>query len=94
MRLTKLFNILLLFAISCPAFAGDEQNTQFMRIDVHNHILPYVGQGAVDFAGGAGAAIRAMDEYGIKKIILMPHPFTSGQSDAYTYGPLKTIVEQ
>lgn len=42
--------------------------------------------------GGAEAALKHMDEYGIKKIILMPHPFTSRQSDAYTYTPLKAVA--
>ena len=94
MRFKELFCIIVLFVFSGPAFAGDGQNARFLLFDVHNHILPYVGQGAVDFAGGAAAAIRAMDEYGIKRVILMPHPFTSGQSDSYTYTPLKKIVEQ
>lgn len=94
MKTTKLFCILFLLGLSCPVFAGNGQNAEFMRIDAHNHILPYVGQGAVDFDSGAMAALRAMDEYGIKKVILMPHPFTPGQSDSYTYGPLKKIAEQ
>ncbi|OGQ99549.1 MAG: hypothetical protein A2505_03180 [Deltaproteobacteria bacterium RIFOXYD12_FULL_55_16] len=64
-----------------------------MLIDAHNHILPYVDKTTIDFMGGAAAALRAMDEYGIKKTILMPHPFTSGQSDSYTYLPLKEIVK-
>jgi predicted TIM-barrel fold metal-dependent hydrolase len=86
--------MIVLFAFLRPCFAEEGQNARFLLFDTHNHILPYVGQGAVDFDNGAMAALRAMDEYGIKKVILMPHPFTSGQSDSYTYGPLKKIAEQ
>ena len=93
MRFKKLFCIVVLLAFSSPVFAEEGRNARFFLFDTHNHILPYVGQGAVDFMGGAQAALRAMDEYGIKKVILMPHPFTSSQSDSYTYGPLKKIAE-
>jgi hypothetical protein len=90
------------FVIILPAFADNErprkgktdQALELLRIDAHNHILPYVGRGETNFMGGAMAALKVMEEYGIKKMILMPHPFTSSQFDSYTYVPLKSVVEE
>lgn len=63
-------------------------------IDAHNHILPYVGRGETDFMGGARAARKSMEEYGISKVFLMPHPFVSSQQDSYTYKPLQKVAEK
>ncbi|GEM_PF-1866202 len=44
--------------------------------------------------GSARAALKIMKEYGIKQVILMPHPFVSSQRDSYTYKPLKKVAKK
>lgn len=96
-----LLHAVALVVISCVAVGGERPNAQeasptleFMRLDAHNHILPYIGRGKTDFIDGARAALKVMDKYGIKKMILMPHPFISSQTDSYTYGPLREAAKK
>lgn len=70
------------------------QASGLLRFSVHDHILPYVGRGESDFPGGARTALQMMDQYGIEKMILMPHPFIASQADAYSYKPLKMVAEK
>ncbi len=74
--------------------AGKGEPGRFLRLDAHNHILPYVGRQETDFMGGARAALKVMDKYRISTMVLMPHPFTSGQAGAYTYRPLQRVVKK
>jgi predicted TIM-barrel fold metal-dependent hydrolase len=56
-------------------------------IDTHAHILArvMVGRGQVesDYNGAIKTLLSKMDEFNIKKTVIMPHPFIPGQSDIY-----------
>ena len=92
------FFVALSITVVSPVSAGKEKRKQrpldVPMLDAHNHILPYTGRNETDFMGGARAALKIMKEYGIKQVILMPHPFISSQRDSYTYKPLKKVAKK
>ena len=51
-------------------------------IDTHAHI-PGGGQRGTDFRGSLDAALRRMDQYGIRRAIIMPPPMVAGMPGAY-----------
>lgn len=60
-------------------------------IDASAHLHGMMGMGRVDYASAANAALRAMDEAGLRMTILEPPPFTSGHQgvhDAETLAPI------
>lgn len=51
-------------------------------IDTHTHV-PGGGQRGADFRGALDAALRRMDQYGIRRAIFMPPPMAAGMPGAY-----------
>jgi hypothetical protein len=51
-------------------------------IDTHNHIQNG-GPRGTDFRGSLDAALRRMDQFGIRRIIVMPPPMAAGTPGAY-----------
>jgi len=91
------FVVLSIVAVSHVSASRGKRKPQPLNIpilDAHNHIIPYTGRNTTDFMGSARAALKIMKEYGIKQVILMPHPFVSSQRDSYTYKPLKKVAKK
>jgi predicted TIM-barrel fold metal-dependent hydrolase len=64
------------------SFNSSAQNAKGWEIDGHNHIVGG-GKFANDFPGAARVAIKEMDKYGIKKMLIMPPPFPSTDHKGY-----------
>ncbi|MEW6265805.1 MAG: amidohydrolase family protein [Thermodesulfobacteriota bacterium] len=66
-----------------PRFEGEP-----VYIDVHNHLFakfPSQGQTVTDYEGAVQNALTQMNELGVRKAIIMPHPFTYNQRDTYVF---------
>jgi hypothetical protein len=67
-------------------------------VDVHNHFLGrYGGRGGteeLDYEGAAREALVAMDKFGIKKMFIMPPPFTPNQPGRFTFEDLVPAIRK
>ncbi|MFH1454059.1 MAG: amidohydrolase family protein [Armatimonadota bacterium] len=101
----KLFCVLLLLAFiisiffTLPAFSQKKRMKQrppdkeLKYIDVHMHISAKVGNNW-DYDGAMKKALFQMNKLGIKKIIIMPPPFTPENNAKYTYKDLASAVKK
>ena len=65
--------------------------TDFAYIDVHNHLSGGPPQ-RTDYFGAARNALAQMNELGIKKIIIMPPPFSPGHRGLFEIDDLFPVV--
>ena len=67
-------------------------------IDTHNHLLgqygSHPGMRQSDFEGAAWVALEAMKRLGVKKMFIMPPPFSPGHPGRYTFEDLAPIVKK
>jgi len=67
-------------------------------IDVHNHLVGRAelmnGERIDDFIGAGNTAIKAMKRFGIKKMFIMPPPFSPDHTNIYDYRSLKMVAEK
>ena len=92
----SLVGLWLLGAIACAWIPGAQQSVtigQIEWIDTHSHL--FGGRGSrQDFAGAAQAALSAMDEAGIRKMVLIPPPQVYGMPANYDHEILSEVVKR
>jgi hypothetical protein len=75
---------------------ASEGNVWF--IDAHNHLVgryvPGPGTQEMDYEGAARVALDAMNRLGIKKMFIMPPPFSLNHPNPYTFEDLIGIVKK
>ena len=76
-----------------PAVAkGPAPELGFRYLDVHNHLFGTTKDGH-DFAGAANTAVGTMDRLGISRMVVMPPPFTVGQSGVHKIDVLLPAIK-
>jgi hypothetical protein len=67
-------------------------------IDTHNHLVgkypTQSGMQQIYFEGAAGVALTAMKRLGIRKMFIMPPPFSTDHPDRYTFDDLIGTVKK
>lgn len=66
-------------------------------IDAHNHLAGRFGpplRQVLDYEGAARAALREMDRFGIKKMVIMPPPFQPGHKMLYECDDFIEVVKK
>ncbi|MEW6376300.1 MAG: amidohydrolase family protein [Thermodesulfobacteriota bacterium] len=79
-----------------PQEAVSSKTTGF--IDTHNHLFgrfsTRLGGEEIDYEGAAKVAMAAMKQSGIKKMFIMPPPFSPGHRGQYTFDDLIGVVKK
>jgi hypothetical protein len=67
-------------------------------IDTHNHLFgrygTRLGVEEIDYEGAAKVAMTAMKQFGIKKMFIMPPPFSPDHPNRYTFDDLIGVVKK
>lgn len=79
-----------------PQESISQKTTGF--IDTHNHLAGRFGRRLggeeVDYEGAAKVAMAAMKQFGIKKLFVMPPPFSPEHPNQYTFEDLIGVVKK
>jgi len=81
---------------------GNVSGSSIVYIDTHNHLhgrfASHSPFGDLDYEGAAGVALKAMNKMGIKKMFIMPPPFSPDHPNRYTFedllGPVKRYPDR
>ena len=82
-----------------PVMAAERKHFFGSRtyIDTHNHIVGKLGPrsgSSPDYEGAAGVALKAMNRFGIKKMLIMPPPFPLNPPHTYDIEDLIETVSR
>lgn len=58
-------------------------HAQIAYTDVHAHLHGFVGRGLEDYRGAARVAVDSMNQFGARRMIVMPPPFVPGNPGMY-----------
>jgi len=95
-----------LILLGCGTTASENRETKtaskgqenIWSIDAHNHLVGrYVvrpGIHEMDYEGAARVALDTMNRLGIKKMFIMPPPFSLSQANRYTFEELIGVVKK
>ncbi len=79
-------------------FSHEWEKNTIEYMDVHNHLAGRAelmnGERIDDFPGAGKMALRAMKRFGIKKMFVMPPPFSPDHSNIYDYKSLISVLKQ